>query len=659
MVKKADNKTTKTKPTTAVGVRLRRALYWAAVAGVWGVIAATGVVAVVAWDLPDANEAIRATRKPVVTVLASDGTVLARRGEKYGRPVEDIRDLPPALVQAVLATEDRRFYDHFGIDVIAIGRAVAVNLMAGGVRQGGSTLTQQAAKNLFLSPKRTFRRKARETLLALWLEAKFTKDQIFTIYINRVYFGNGVYGVGAAARHYFGVDATELDAYQSAMLAAMLKGPNKYNPFRNPDLAKARTEQVLANMVATGYMSEGDATEAKAINAANKAAIATPPDKAANIGLHFVDWARGLAADFVTVDRDISVITTLDSRLQRAAERAVARLMKRGGVAEKRDANNVALVAMAPDGRVLAMVGGKNWRASQFNRALQARRQPGSSFKPVVYLAALEAGMKPESKLIDEPLTIDGWSPQNFKREHLGSMTMAEALARSINTVAVKVSERAGRERVVDAARRLGMGGDMTNTPALALGVSETTLLELSAAYATFAGGGLAVWPYAISEVHDTNDAAGDALYRREGSARPRTVAGKHVVAMRAMLEDAVNKDYGTGKAARLKGRTQAGKTGTSQGYRDAWFIGFTPDLVAGVWLGNDNATPMKNVTGGTLPARLWRDFMVAAVQGTADRSWPAIPADDVLPEPDGPGRAKGPGIPAMIEKLFDKLFGD
>ena len=646
MAKKTTNKSTsktekKSNDTTKRPVK--KLLYWGAVAFVWGVILFSSLLGVIAWGLPDVDQAIAATKKPIVRVLAADGVELAYSGDIYAPPV-DILDLPPQLPHAILATEDRRFYDHFGIDVISVARAVFVNVWAGSIRQGGSTITQQAAKNLFLTPQRTFKRKAQETILALWLEAKFSKDQIFTIYLNRVYFGAGVYGVNGAAKHYFGVPATNLNTLQSAMLAGMLKGPNKYNPATNPKVALTRAHQVLANMVAAGYIDEAHSIRAKK----EKLGVKSAKQRRSKMARHFTDWILSLAPDYVTLDQDITVITTLNSGLQKKAEKIVANWMRDGGPAMKANADETALLSLAPDGAVLAMVGGKSWRQNKFNHAVQASRQPGSAFKPVVFLAGLEAGLKPESTFIDEPLTVDGWSPKNFKREHLGPISMSDALSRSINTVAVQISERAGREKVKNTARRLGLTGDLVSTPALALGVSGTNLLELTSAYGVIANGGFGIWPYAISEI---KDGSGNVIYARSGSGAGRIVNPEQVKQMRKMLEGVISSDTGTGKKARI-GHLAAGKTGTSQDYRDAWFVGFTPDLITGVWVGNDDATSMKNVTGGSIPAQMWKDYM--AIASKPIYAWAEIPTDKQIAS----GSTAGPTGPNIFEVLFESIFG-
>jgi len=629
-----------------------RVLHWAAVLGVWTVIVLAAGAAYIAWDLPNIDEAIAATRSPTVRVISQDGVELARRGDRYG-PAVRLDDLPPALSQAVLATEDRRFYDHWGVDPIGIARAMWVNLRAGRIRQGGSTLTQQAAKNLFLSSRRTLKRKLQEVVLALWLEARFTKDQILTIYLNRVYFGLGVYGVEAAARYYFAVSARDLTVYQSALLAGMLKGPNKFNPKTNPERARQRTLVVLDNMVAAGYLNQADRATIRA------------PEKWWRYGevrrqptaRYYVDWVLDQVGAYVTLDRDVTVTVSLNARIQQGAENLVQKLMKKGGAAARRGVSQVALVALAPDGAVVAMVGGANYAKSQFNRAVQARRQPGSAFKPVVFLAGFEAGLSPGSVVRDEPLTIENWSPRNFKNQYLGDITLAEAMFRSINTVAVKVSERAGRGRVRDMARKLGITAPLTDAPSLALGVGEVSLLEMTAAYAPFATGGIGVWAYGIVRI---DDMSGQPLYVRSGGGPGRVISATYARAMNAMLLEVVSNPKGTGKGSRIQ-RPSAGKTGTSQGYRDAWFIGYTADLIAGVWMGNDNAEPMKGVTGGSFPARLWRDFATMALRDIPPGDLPGSDLGDVAGEqPAGQSKKsdKSP-IKGFFEGLFNGLFGD
>jgi penicillin-binding protein 1A len=623
----------------SLGAALRFCLKWGLTAAVWALVAALGLVAFYAYDLPDVDQAFRPTRPPTVTILAADGSELATVGDLYGQPVT-LKELPAHLAHAVIATEDRRFRDHVGLDAIGLARAALANFRAGRVVQGGSTITQQVAKNLFLKPERTLKRKVQELLLALWLERKFSKEQILTVYLNRVYLGAGAYGVEAAAQRYFGRSARALTLYESAMIAGLLKAPSRYNPLHDPERAAARARQVLANMVDAGFVEPGQARAATA----RKSVVVAQKTRAQT--RYLADWVVEQLSGFVApADRDLKVVTTVDAKLQRLAEAKLARLIAEQGA--KADVGDAALVAVAPDGAVRALVGGVDYGTSQFNRATQAWRQPGSAFKPFVYLAALEAGLAPESRFVDAPLSIQGWSPKNFDGKFRGSVTAAEALAQSINTVAVLVAERTGRERVIRVARRLGLDAELAATPSLALGTEEVTLLGLTAAFAPLANGGFGVWPYAIETIADSQ---GRVLYRREGSGPGRVVAAHHVATMNAMLSDAVA--HGTGKAARLD-RPVAGKTGTSQNFRDAWFVGYSADLVAGVWMGNDDGQPMKNVTGGGLPARLWRDFMAEAHAGLPPRPLPGARAEPAPAAKSGPRPQPAPAPDNWWQRVF------
>ncbi len=626
----------KQKPAKSRKGWFRRILIGAAAAAVWAVVAMIGVLAFYAYDLPDVDKALSATRRPTVTLRTADGGHLATIGDLHGLPVT-LNDLPPVLPQAVLATEDRRFYRHFGLDPVGLARAAYRNITAGRIVQGGSTLTQQVAKNLFLTPERTIKRKIQELLLALWLESKFSKDQILTIYLNRVYLGAGTYGVEAAARRYFNRSARQVNTYQAAMLAGLLKAPSRYNPVSSPERAKRRTHQVLANMVAAGVLEQRDA------DAVKKGAAAVRAKPTTRVSRYFTDWVLSQVPSYVTPgDADIIVTTTLDGTLQKDAENAVARALATG---KKHRVGQAALVALAPDGAVRAMVGGADYGLSQFNRATQARRQPGSAFKPIVYLAGVEGGLRPDSPMVDEPLSVDGWSPRNFTRRHRGGISLRDALAQSVNTVAVKVSERAGRDRVIAAARRLGVTADLQASPSLALGVNGVSLLEMTAAYGPFANGGYGVWPFGISEIRD---ARGRVLYSRRGSGPGRVVEPGAVAAMNDMLSHAVGE--GTGRAARI-GRPVAGKTGTSQNFRDAWFIGYSADLIAGVWMGNDDQAAMDKVTGGGLPAKTWKGFMAAAHGGTPPRPLPGTGA--TAPPPSGREDGGGDGFWGSLMRVL------
>ena len=585
------------------GALVQRAL----VAAIWLFVALLGVLAWYGYDLPAVADLGEQTRRPSVRVLSADGVELARFGDVYATPVR-AEALPLALKQAVIATEDRRFYSHFGLDVIAIARAAIANLRAGRIVQGASTLTQQLAKNVFLTPERSFKRKIQELILALWLEQTFTKDEILSIYLNRVYFGAGLYGVEAAARRYFGKPSPKLNTLESALIAGLLKAPTRYAPTRNRERSLARARQVLGLMVDAGYLDEAGAEAAQALPLTVRRLL-----RSGRGGHYFADWVRDRLAGYAGPGAaDITVTTTLDSRLQRAAEEAMEWAL--AGEGAKRGARQGALIALDSGGAVRAMVGGRDYGASQFNRATQARRQPGSAFKLFVYLAALEAGMTPSDMVEDAPLTIDGWSPRNYSEGFAGPVSLKTAFARSLNTVAVRLSEEVGRKQVVGVARRLGITTPLRGDASLALGTSETSLLELTQAYGVLANGGRGVWAHGISEIGGDG---GALLYRREGSGPGQAIAAPHQCLMVGMLEAVMVE--GTGRAARTPWPA-GGKTGTSQDWRDAWFVAFNRDLVAGVWIGNDNGAPMDRVTGGGLPARLWARFMTAAQAGVAPR---------------------------------------
>ena len=577
-------------------------LRFCVIALIWVSLAASGLVAWYAWDLPDLEKLETASRRPSVTLIASDGTVLATYGDLHGGAVR-FDEVPPYLVQAIVATEDRRFFDHIGVDAIGVLRAAFANLRAGAVRQGGSTLTQQLAKNLFLTPERSIKRKIQELLLAFWLEARFTKNQIFTIYLNRVYLGAGTYGIAAAAQLYFARPPRALSLRQAAVIAGLLKAPSRYSPLRDPDAALARADQVLASMVAAGFLGKADAA------AARRARPGFAPRRAGFGARYFADWLLERAAGFVgNTDRDLVIRTTLSPALQRIGERQLETALRTAGA--RRAAHQGALVALAPDGAIRAMVGGRDYGESQFNRATHALRQPGSAFKLFVFIAGLESGLAPDTPVVDGPITIDGWTPRNYGGKYMGRVAMRDALAHSLNTAAVRVSERVGRNRVVAVAERLGITAPLKAHPSVALGVSEVSLLELTSAYAVLANSGYPAWPYGILDIRDGD---GRLLYRRSGGGAGRLIEPPTVAAMQSMLQDVVTS--GTGKAARLS-RPVAGKTGTSQDFRDAWFVGFTAELVTGVWVGNDDSAPMKHVTGGSLPARIWQGFMADALKG-------------------------------------------
>ena len=561
---------------------------WIISFAVWAGLASLVLVIIYAYDLPDIEKAASAKRRPSITVIAEDGDIIATFGKVYGEPIQT-KELPSHLIHAVLATEDRKFYDHHGIDIIGISRAFATNILAGRIKQGGSTITQQAAKNLFLSRERSIKRKIQELLLAFWLEHKFTKDQILTLYLNRVYFGSGTYGIEAASRRYYDCSAKDLSLYQSAVLAGLLKAPSRYNPVRSADAADKRAEQVLQNMVNAGYLTKKEAKNVPYFKA-------VPSAKRVGGGYYFADWILDNVSSYLgNIDQDITVKTTLNPQIQKASEKALSNKLK---------TEQGAIVVLDKNGAVKAMVGGRSYSKSQFNRAVQALRQPGSAFKPFVYLAAVEEGYRPNDMVEDRPVTIRGWKPKNYSKKYKGTVTLKDALAKSYNTVSASLAEQIGQDRVKKVARRLGITTNMTDEPALALGASEVKLIELTAAYTAFANHGFGAWTYGINEITDSK---GNELYKRKGSGSGRLIKARHASYMNEMLVEVITN--GTGKAANF-GVKAGGKTGTSQNNRDAWFIGYTDEYIAGVWVGNDNGSPMKNVTGGGLPAKIWREIM-------------------------------------------------
>jgi penicillin-binding protein 1A len=619
---------------------LRRASKLALLVFLWTAIVGSVVLGYFALTLPDTGELTRAERRPSVTILASDGSLLTTYGDLFGQPLT-LKEMSPYLPRAVVATEDHRFYSHFGVDPIGLVRAVFANMAAGHIVQGGSTITQQLAKNLFLTPERSLGRKIQETLLALWLEHRFSKNQILEIYLNRVYLGAGTYGVDAAAHRYFNKSARQASLYESAAIAGLLKAPTRFNPIRDSDKAAARTAQVLAKMVDAGFVTSREAMAALSGESSLAAVPVTRPG-----ARYFGDWVAEQLGDFAdTGNRDLTVVTTLDPRMQAQAEAAIADVITREG--GKLAVSQGALVAMSPDGAVRAMVGGRDYTGSQFNRATQAQRQPGSAFKAFVYLAGLEAGLQPSDQFVDEPMRIGNWQPRDYTGHYQGEMTLAEGLAQSVNTIAVQVAQRAGLRNVVAVAHRLGISSPLAPEVSLALGTNEVNLLELVSAYAPFANGGLGVWPHGITEIRD---GAGKIVFRRTGSGIGQVVTPELTGTMNQMLSAVIG--HGTGKSAALP-RPAAGKTGTTQDYRDAWFIGYTADLVAGVWLGNDDNAPMNKVTGSSLPAQTWRRFMLTATQAMPVRPLPRGP----LP-PAGMLAAAPPRSGGGFFDNFFRLFG-
>jgi penicillin-binding protein 1A len=587
-------------------------IYWGAVLALWAVIAAIGLLVWIGAHLPPIQSLEIPKRPPSVLILGANGATLATRGDMGGAEVP-LRELPDYVPKAFVAIEDRRFYSHHGIDPWGILRAGARDVLHRGATQGGSTITQQLAKNLFLTQERTVTRKLQEAVLALWLEHKFSKAQILELYLNRVYFGSGAYGIEAAAQRYFGKSARKLTLPEAAMLAGLVQSPSRLAPSRNPDGAERRAGMVIAAMAELKMIGD-DAAKRALISPAR----AIKPSGGGSVN-YVADWVMDAVDDLIGhVDQDIVVETSIDPALQTAAEQSLDDVLAQKG--DKLDVSEGALVAMTPDGVVRALVGGRNYAESQFNRAIAARRQPGSAFKPFVYLTALEHGLTPDTVREDKPISVQGWRPENFEHEYLGPVTLTQALANSLNTVSVRLTMEVGPSAVVRTAYRLGIESKLEPNASIALGTSEVSVIELVSAYATFANGGLAVAPHVVERIRGSD---GKTLYTRSTQALGRIVDPRYVGMMNTMMRETLVS--GTARRADLPGWLAAGKTGTSQDFRDAWFIGYTSRLVTGVWLGNDDNSPTKKAVGGGLPVEIWSRFMRTAHQGIAPSALPGL----------------------------------
>jgi penicillin-binding protein 1A len=580
----------------------RKLVYWSLVLCLWAGIAGAGTIAyfgarmpaAATWEVPD--------RPPNVKILAVNGDLIANRGSTGGEAI-GLHEMSPYLPAAVIAIEDRRFRNHFGIDVQGLARAMVTNVTARRVVQGGSTITQQLAKNLFLKPERTIERKVQEVLMALWLEREYTKDQILEMYLNRVYFGSGAYGVEAASRRYFGKSAREIGLSESAMLAGLLVAPSRLSPARDPQAAEARAQLVLAAMRDQGVIGDSEMASAISTPAVRAAAYWTGSEHYA------ADRVMGELRNIVgEIREDIVVETTIDLDLQRLAERSIRRLIDENR--EKLAVSQGALVSIDVSGAVRAMVGGYDYATSQFDRASEARRQPGSAFKPFVYMAAMEQGFFPDTVMMDEPVSFGNWAPENFRGKYEGRMTLATALAKSSNSIAAQLVMRVGPEAVVENAWRMGVESNLEPNASIALGTSEVTPLELTAAFVPFASGGRRPDVHFVTRI--TTD-AGEVIFEHRPSNGPMVARAEVIGMMNAMMAETLKE--GTGRNADF-GWPAAGKTGTSQRSRDAWFVGYTANLTTGVWFGNDDGTPMKDITGGSLPAHAFKEFMAAAHQG-------------------------------------------
>lgn len=554
-----------------------------------------------------------------VTFLDRYGNKIGERGTRINDTIP-LEELPDVLIKATLATEDRRFYEHFGIDFAGTFRALGANARAGGVVQGGSSITQQLAKNLFLSNERTIERKINEAFLALWLESHLTKKEILKLYLDRAYLGGGSYGVDAAAQYYFNKSARDVNLAEAAMLAGLFKAPTRYAPHVNLAAARARANVVLDNLVDSGMMTEGQVFGARR-NPAKP--IDRRDEETPN---YYLDWAFREVQQIVdklpkSISERVFVVRTgLDENIQRAAEAAIEDSLRQFG----RDYNvgQAAMVVMEPNGVVRAMVGGRDYGESQFNRATDAQRQPGSAFKPFVYTTALENGFKPSSIVLDGPICIGNWCPQNYGHSYGGPMSLTTALTHSVNTVAVRLAEAVGRDKIVALARKMGVTSEIKITRPLPLGAVDLTVLEMTRAYAHFASGGMSVDSHAAIEMHTPK---GEVVWRWEadGPKPTRIIPASVIDSINPMLNSVA--ENGTGRRALIPGIKIAGKTGTTNAYRDAWFMGFTGNFVAGIWMGNDDYTPMRRMTGGSLPAMTWQKVMAYAHQGVEIKPIPGL----------------------------------
>lgn len=547
--------------------------------------------------LPDIDQAVARTRQPSTTITAENGNEVKTFGSVYSEVIR-LNELPSYVPDAIISTEDRRFYAHFGFDIVAFTRAMLTNIFMGRYAQGGSTITQQVAKNLFLTSQKNIKRKTQELLLAFWLEHKFSKEQILTLYLNRVYLGAGTYGIEAASQKYFQKSSRDMNLLEAAIIAGMLKAPSRYNPIASAERAKARAKVVLQNMVNNDALTERQM----------KYALTLPvgEDKSYKVqgADYFADWVYREVNDYIGErGNDIYVYTTLDQKIQENAEKI---LREEVLAAKNRNVSEGAVVVLNKSGEVKAMVGGIDYRKSQFNRAVTALRQPGSAFKPFVYLTALQNGWKREDHIDDVPLSIGKWKPENYDKKYHGSVTLEEALMKSLNLATVNLSESLSRKDIIRTAKKMGISTPVENTPSLALGTFEVKVIDMAAAYSAIANGGYATWPHAIKEVY-TRD--GYQLYQREADTENRILDAGAVKDLTKMLEKVISQ--GTGRRAKIPGFA-AGKTGTTQDYRDAWFVGFTDEYVIAVWVGNDDNSPMKGVTGGTLPAEIWRKIALS-----------------------------------------------
>ncbi len=627
-------------------------IYFAFSMAILGGIAVGAIILYYGAELGSSESWAVPQRPPNIRVLASNGQLLSNRGQTGGEAIA-YHELPYYVPLAVIASEDRRFFSHFGVDPIGLAAVAVESIRAGHITRGASTITQQVAKNLFLTPDQTLGRKVQEALLAVWLENNYTKEEILELYLNRVHFGSGATGIEAAAQTYFGISARNLSLGQAAMLAGILPAPSTYNPKSHPQRAIERQRLALANMVREGYITQAEA-DAAAIDP-DRSSI---PTRVAGSEYYVADWVETLMNAYLgEVNEDVIVHTTIDWELQKHAEFVIREAVLEHG--EDRRFNQAALVAMDTEGRVRALVGGVDYNKSQYNRAVTARRQPGSSFKPFVYLTALQQGYTPDTLMVDEPFEYNGWAPQNSNNQYVGPILLRDALAFSINTVAARLAIDIGPENIVETAYRMGFSSDFMPVPAIALGTQEVSLLELTAAYAPFANGGQGVIANVITRITTTD---GEVLYEAVPSGPGQIMTSEQVGMMNDMLRAGV--EAGTGRGAQLGGWPMAGKTGTSQRSRDALFVGYTASWVGGVWLGNDDDTPMRNMSGGAIPAQIWRNFMAKAHEGLQVADLPGSYVrlqDRVATDPNAvyvPQQGQAPADDSL-GTLLNSIFGN
>lgn len=618
-------------------------IYWSLVLSIWVGIGLGGVVLFYGAQMPNASTWAIPERPPNVRIVSMEGDIIANRGITGGEALS-LDEMSPFLPEAVIAIEDRRFYSHFGVDPLGLARALINNVTKGNATQGGSTITQQLAKNLFLSPERTLERKVQEVLLSFWLEHKFSKDQILAMYLNRVYFGSNAYGVEAASRRYFNKSAREVNLGEAALLAGLLKAPSRLSPARDPQAAQDRAQVVLTAMSEEGFISAAEI----------KTAMSQPPTRAKSYWSGAGQYVADMVMDDVKsligkIESDLIVETTIDLDLEKKAEAALVEVLS--GEGRKLNASQAALVSIDGTGAIRALVGGGDYATSQFNRAVKAKRQPGSAFKPFVYAAALENGATPGSVRNDAPIRIGKWTPENYDEKYRGPVTLSDALANSLNTIAAQLVMEVGPDHVIKVAHRLGIESELQSNASIALGTSEVSLLELTSAYAPFMNGGYKATPHVVRRIKTPE---GKVLYDGDFANPPRVLNPTVVGAMNQMLSRVLTD--GTGHNARIPGWQAAGKTGTTQSFRDALFVGYTANLATGVWFGNDDGQSMKKVTGGGLPAKAWHGYMTAALKGVSPTP---LKGGDAFPEPPATDSADDDPLMTLISNVLNGGSGE